>query len=68
MCAAPAFPTLTVRKIPVAVPSSSPFSLAWESFLQDTKEANTQARQLFEHALALDPQYAEAYAALSFTI
>src|SRR4029453_6064537 len=32
-----------------------------------TKEANTQARQLFEKALALDPQYAEAYALLGYT-
>jgi adenylate cyclase len=30
-----------------------------------TKEANAQARQLFEQAIALDPQYAAAYAALS---
>src|SRR5262249_37950466 len=27
-----------------------------------TKEASAQARQLFEKAIALDPQYAEAYA------
>ena len=27
-----------------------------------TKEAHAQARQLFEKAIALDPQYAEAYA------
>jgi adenylate cyclase len=32
-----------------------------------TKEANAQARQMFEKALALDPQYAEAYAWLSGT-
>ncbi len=38
-----------------------------ESYLQDTKEANAQARQLFEHALALDSQYAGAYAGLSYT-
>jgi adenylate cyclase len=36
-------------------------------YWQGTKEANTQARQMFEKALALDPQYAAAYAALSFT-
>jgi TolB-like protein/Tfp pilus assembly protein PilF len=29
-----------------------------------TKEANTQARQMFEKAIELDPQYAEAYARL----
>ena len=33
-----------------------------EDFWRFTKEANTQARQLFEKALALDPQYAEVYA------
>jgi tetratricopeptide (TPR) repeat protein len=32
-----------------------------------TKEANVQARQMFEKALALDPQYAEAYASLGWT-
>src|SRR5262249_23886944 len=32
-----------------------------------TKEANAQARQLFEQAIALDPQYAQAYAGLAFT-
>jgi tetratricopeptide (TPR) repeat protein len=35
--------------------------------LRFTKEANAQARQLFEKALTLDPQYAEAYAQLGFT-
>ena len=33
-----------------------------EYFYRFTKEANAQARQLFEQAIALDPQYAEAYA------
>ena len=32
-----------------------------------TQETSTQARQLWEKALALDPQYAEAYAWLSWT-
>lgn len=32
-----------------------------------TKETNTQARQLFEKALELDPEYAAAYAFLGFT-
>lgn len=32
-----------------------------------TKEANAQARQLFERAMALDPAYAEAYLELAFT-
>ncbi len=38
-----------------------------EYFLRFTKEANAQARQMFEKALALDPQYAEAYAFLGWT-
>jgi TolB-like protein/class 3 adenylate cyclase/predicted Zn-dependent protease len=33
-------------------------------FYRLTKEGNAQARQLFEHAIALDPAYAEAYAFL----
>lgn len=32
-----------------------------------TKEANAQARQLFERAITLDPMYAEAYAELGWT-
>src|SRR5262249_2225396 len=45
---------------------------AYDAFLRGleyrwrlTKEANAQARQMFERAVALDPQYAEAYAWLS---
>jgi adenylate cyclase len=38
-----------------------------EYYWRTTKEANAQARQMFEKALALDPQYAEAYAWLSYT-
>jgi adenylate cyclase len=33
-----------------------------------TQETNIQARQLFEKAIALDPQYAEAYARLSLIL
>jgi TolB-like protein/Tfp pilus assembly protein PilF len=47
---------------------------AYDAFLRGieyhfrlTKEAIAQARQLFEKAVALDPQYAEAYAYLSWT-
>jgi TolB-like protein/DNA-binding winged helix-turn-helix (wHTH) protein/Flp pilus assembly protein TadD len=36
-------------------------------FWRITKEANLQARQMYEKALALDPQYAEAYACLGWT-
>jgi TolB-like protein/class 3 adenylate cyclase/Flp pilus assembly protein TadD len=38
-----------------------------ESVVRFTKEANAQARQMFEKAVALDPQYAEAYAFLGMT-
>ncbi len=38
-----------------------------ELFFRYTQGTNAQARQLFERALALDPQYAEAYAYLSWT-
>jgi adenylate cyclase len=38
-----------------------------EYFSRFTKEANTQARQMYEKAIALDPQYAGAYAVLGFT-
>jgi adenylate cyclase len=38
-----------------------------EYFYHSMKETNAQARQLFEQALALDPQYAEAYARLGTT-
>jgi adenylate cyclase len=43
------------------------FLRGWEFYWQETKEANAQARRLFEQALALDPQYAGAYAGLSST-
>ena len=36
-------------------------------FNRFTQEANAQARQMFEQALELDPQYAEAYAFLGST-
>jgi len=39
----------------------------WQLLLRTTKEVNAQARQMFEKALALDPQYAAAYAGLSVT-
>ena len=38
-----------------------------EAFNRTTKEANAQARQMFERAIALDSQYAEAYAYLAGT-
>jgi adenylate cyclase len=38
-----------------------------ELYAQRTREANTQARQMFERAIALDPQFATAYAFLGRT-
>ncbi len=38
-----------------------------EYYLRFTKETNSQARQMFEKAIALDPQYAEAVAWLGST-
>ncbi len=38
-----------------------------ELYRRFTKEANAQARPLFERAIALDPQYADAYVALGWT-
>ncbi|HEV8717773.1 MAG TPA: tetratricopeptide repeat protein [Candidatus Binatia bacterium] len=47
---------------------------AYDAFLRGqeyhyrlTKEANIQGRKMFEKAVALDPQYAEAYAWLGYT-
>src|SRR6185369_10633349 len=37
-----------------------------EPFFRFTQETNVQARQMFEKAVALDPQYAEAYAYLGW--
>jgi adenylate cyclase len=39
----------------------------WRAFYEVKKEANAQALQMFEKALELDPQYAEAYAGLGVT-
>jgi tetratricopeptide (TPR) repeat protein len=38
-----------------------------EYYWRTTKESNAQARQMLEKAIALDPQYAEAYARLGWT-
>ncbi len=38
-----------------------------EYFWRFTKKTNIQARQMYEKAIALDPQYAEAYARLGWT-
>jgi len=39
----------------------------WQYHLSTTLEANVQARQMFEKAIELDPQYAIAYASLAVT-
>ncbi len=38
-----------------------------EYFYRNLKDTNLQARQMFEKAITLDPQYAEAYASLGLT-
>src|SRR5262249_61137065 len=43
------------------------FLRGMEYFWRTTKEANAQARQMFEKAVALDPQYSEAYAGVGGT-
>jgi adenylate cyclase len=43
------------------------FLRGMESIVRDTKETTIQARRMFEKALALDPQYAEAYVNLGAT-
>jgi adenylate cyclase len=42
-------------------------SRGWEDYVRYTREANAQARQMFEKALALDPRYPAAYASLAMT-
>jgi TolB-like protein/tetratricopeptide (TPR) repeat protein len=39
----------------------------WEQYRLDTRAGNREARRLFERAIALDPNYASAYAALAMT-
>jgi len=40
------------------------FMQGWEESGRATYEANTHAQQTFKHVIALDPQYAAAYAML----
>jgi adenylate cyclase len=56
-----------VRKHTDNVEAYDAFLRGVEYFWRDTKEANAQARQMLEKAVALDPQYAEAYAELGRT-
>ncbi len=58
---------IIVRKHTDNLEAYDTFLRGVEAFYHFTKEANAQARQLFEKAIALDPQYAEAYARLGVT-
>src|SRR5262245_55361066 len=55
---------IVVRKTTDNLAAYDYFLRGVESYNRSTREANAQARQMFEQALALDPQYAEAYALL----
>ena len=55
-----------VRKRTNNLDAYDSFLRGQEHFWHLTKETNAQARQLYEKAVALDPQYAEAYAYLSW--
>src|SRR5215813_10312873 len=57
-----------VRRIPTTSLSAYDALLRGEEYLHRvTIEANVQARQSFEQAMALDPQYGEAHAGLGWT-
>ena len=58
---------IIVRKHTDNLEAYDAFLRGLEYFWRFTKEANAQARQMFEKAIALDPQYAEAYAQLGLT-
>jgi adenylate cyclase len=54
-----------VRKRPDNLEAYDSFLRGWTYYWRFTKEANTQARQMFERAINLDPKFAAAYAGLS---
>jgi adenylate cyclase len=57
-----------VRRTPTENLTAYDYALrGWEYYHRITKEANLQARQMFEKAIELDPQYAAAYAGLGWT-
>src|SRR5262249_35472078 len=58
---------ILVRKATDNLEAYDYFLRGREHFNRLTQETNAQARQMFEKALALDPQYAEAYAFLGLT-
>jgi TolB-like protein/DNA-binding winged helix-turn-helix (wHTH) protein/predicted Zn-dependent protease len=51
-----------VRKHTDNLEAYDTFLRGQESYFRYTKEANAQARQMYEKAITLDPRYAEAYA------
>ena len=56
-----------VRKRTDNVDAYDSYLRGLKSLWRFTKEANAQARQIFEKAIELDPQYAEAYVGLGMT-
>src|SRR5262249_21984062 len=58
---------LIVRKHTNNLEAYDAFLRGMDYFWRFTKEGNAQARQMYEKALALDPQYAEAYTRLGWT-
>src|SRR6266540_2115782 len=58
---------ILVRKTTDNLEAYDYFLRGWAYYLRFTKEANVQARQMFEKAIALDPQYALAYTSLGWT-
>jgi adenylate cyclase len=58
---------LLIRKTTDNVEAYDFYLRGMESVWRFTKEANVQARQMYEKALELDPNYASAYASLSMS-
>ncbi len=56
-----------VRKSTDSVEAYDYYLRGLEYFFRSAKDSNLQARQMFERAVATDPQYVEAYARLGFT-
>jgi len=56
-----------VRKTTDSVEAYDSYLRGMEYFFRFTKEANAQAQQMYEKAIALDPQYAAAYALRGWT-
>jgi len=56
---------LLVHKYPDNLEAYDYFLRGWTYYFRFTKETNTQAQQMFERAVNLDPKFAAAYAGLS---